>query len=95
MLTLTSSAAEAVKTLTNAPELPDDSGLRITVKTSGEDRVGLDLTMVEHPSEGDQVIEEAGARVFVDPEAAVHLDYRTLDATVVGNKVQFTISEEK
>jgi Fe-S cluster assembly iron-binding protein IscA len=96
VLTLTSSAADAVKTMANAsPELPGDSGLRITVKSNGEDQVGLALAMVEHPSEGDQVIEESGARVFVDPEAAVHLDNRILDATVVGNNVQFSVSEEK
>lgn len=50
--------------------------------------------MVESPDEGDQVIEEAGARVFVEPDAALILEDKILDATVAGNQVQFSLSEQ-
>ena len=95
MLTLTSDAAEAVKTIAEAsPQLPNESGLRIHAEPTGEGQVGFELTMVESPDESDQVIEEAGARVFVEPEAAVILDDKILDAIVVGDRVQFSLSEQ-
>jgi iron-sulfur cluster assembly protein len=95
VLTLTSDAAEAVKTIAEAsPELPNDSGLRIQAQATGEGQVSFDLAMVESPDEGDQVIEEAGARVFVEPDAALILADKILDATVAGNQVQFSLSEQ-
>jgi iron-sulfur cluster assembly protein len=95
VLTLTSDAAEAVKTIAEAsPEVPNDSGLRIHAQPTGEGEVGFKLTMVESPDEGDQVIEEAGARVFVEHEAALILEDKILDATVVGDRVQFSLSEQ-
>jgi hypothetical protein len=50
--------------------------------------------MFEHPEEGDQVIEEAGAGVFVEPDIVVYPEDKTLDATVAGDRVQFRLSEQ-
>lgn len=95
MLTLTSDAAVAVKTIAQAsPELPDESGLRIQAEPAGEGQVSFELAIVGSPAEGDQVIEEAGARVFVESEAAVILDDKILDATVVGDQVQFSLNQQ-
>lgn len=90
MLTLTSDAVEAVRTIAAAPPgLLDESGLRIAAQaqTDGQ-HGGLELTIVETPVEGDEVVEEAGARVFIDSEVAPYLDDKILDATVVGDQVQ-------
>jgi iron-sulfur cluster assembly protein len=95
VLTLTSNAAEAVKTMAEAtPELPNESGLRIHAEPTGEGQVGFELTLVENPDEGDQVIEEAGARVFVEPETVVYLEDKILDATVAGDRVRFSLREQ-
>jgi iron-sulfur cluster assembly protein len=94
VLTLTSDAAAAVRTMAEvAPELPSDSGLRIHAEPAGEGRLGVELTLVEGPDENDYVIEEAGARVFVEPEAALYLEDKILDATLAGDRVQFTFSD--
>jgi iron-sulfur cluster assembly protein len=94
MLTLTTEAAEAVRMIAEAsPELPSDSGLRIQAQPT-EDQISFNLAMVESPDEADQVIEEAGARVFVEPEAALILEDKILDAAVVGDRVQFSLSEQ-
>lgn len=96
MLTLTSNAAEAVRTMAEAkPELANDSGLRINAEPTGEGQVGFELTMVERPDEGDQVIEEAGARVFVEAETVVYLEDKILDATIAGDRVRFSLSEQE
>jgi iron-sulfur cluster assembly protein len=95
VLALTSDAVEAVKTIAEASaELPNESGLRIHAQPTGDGPVGFELAMVGIPDEGDQVIEEAGARVFVEPEAALYLEDKILDATVVGDRVQFSFSDQ-
>jgi iron-sulfur cluster assembly protein len=95
VLTVTSNAAEAVKTMSEAaPELPNDSGLRIHAEPTEEGELGFELNLVEDPDEGDEVIEEAGARVFVEPETAVYLEDKILDATIAGNRVQFSLREQ-
>jgi iron-sulfur cluster assembly protein len=95
VLTLTSNAAEAVKTMAKpSPELPNDSGLRIHAEPTGEGQLGFELTLVEEPDEGDQVIEEAGARVFVEPETVVYVEDMILDATTVEDRVQFSLREQ-
>jgi iron-sulfur cluster assembly protein len=46
------------------------------------------------PAEDDGVIEEAGARVFLDPGAASLLDDKVLDAEVAEGQVAFTIADQ-
>jgi Fe-S cluster assembly iron-binding protein IscA len=40
------------------------------------------------------VIEEQGARVFLDSGAASLLDDKVLDASVEGNQVEFTLADQ-
>jgi iron-sulfur cluster assembly protein len=95
VLTLTSNAAEAVKRIAEASsELPKESGLRIEAQPTEEGQVSFGLAMVESPDANDQVIEEAGARVYVEPEAALILEDKVLDATVVADRVQFSLSDQ-
>ena len=79
LLTLTEHAQTAVRTLTQDPQAPDNAGLRIT---PGHE--GLELMLVAEPVPGDALIEDGGARVFVEPQAAMLLDEQTLDAQVEG-----------
>lgn len=95
MLTLTRDAAEAVRAIAAAsPEVPEDSGLRIHRREQEGAEAGLALTMAENPETDDQVIEEAGVRVFVDAELAPALDDKVLDAAIVEDRVQFTLTEQ-
>ncbi len=80
MLTLTDSAVSAIRTLTSQPDLPQDTGLRIM--TQSDQGAGFQLALAEAPAAGDQVVEEGGARVFVEPTAAAALDDKALDAQV-------------
>ena len=88
MLTLTDRAAEAVRTLTNQSDLPDDSaGLRIVshgaAQNSGQGQLSLSLT--QGPQSGDAVVETGPARVFLEAEAAQALTDQQLDATVAAD----------
>ncbi|WP_314139761.1 Fe-S cluster assembly protein HesB [uncultured Plantibacter sp.] len=92
MLTLTENAGRVVKTLAeNAPltpglVVPDDAsslthgaGLRIS---SSSDDNNFEVTMTATPHEADQVIESAGATVFLEESAAIALSDAVLDAQI-------------
>jgi Fe-S cluster assembly iron-binding protein IscA len=81
MLTLTDQAVAAIRDLTTQPGLPAQAGLRIA-RQDGNGTSGLVLELAEGPQAGDQVIEDAGVQVYVQPEAAVALDGKALDARV-------------
>jgi iron-sulfur cluster assembly protein len=80
MLVLTEAAAEVVKSVTSTPNGTDGAGVRIEAASEPENRGALRLTAVVRPGESDQVIEAAGARVFVEQQAAAYLDDKVLDA---------------
>lgn len=93
MLTLTDSAVTAIRNLTSQPELPEDTGLRIMSQNEGGP--AFQVTLAESPAAGDQVIETAGARVFLEPDAAVALDDKSLDAQVDDQgTVAFTLADQ-
>jgi iron-sulfur cluster assembly protein len=93
MLTLTDSAVTAIRNLTSQPELPDDTGLRIMSQDEGGP--AFQVTLAGSPVQGDQVIETEGARVFLEPGAAVALDDKALDAQVdEEGTVAFTLAEQ-
>jgi iron-sulfur cluster assembly protein len=93
MLTLTDSAVTAIRTLTSQPELPEDTGLRIMSQDEGGP--AFQVTLAESPAAGDQVIETSGARVFLEPGAAIALDDKSLDAQVDDQgTVAFTLADQ-
>ncbi|HEY2079909.1 MAG TPA: Fe-S cluster assembly protein HesB, partial [Streptosporangiaceae bacterium] len=65
--------------MTSQPDLPVETGLRIVKQGAGAPSFQLALT--EGPATGDQVVEEGGARVFLETAAAV-LEDKALDAQV-------------
>jgi iron-sulfur cluster assembly protein len=94
LLALTDSAVEAVKgSVSSAGGAADTGGLRL-VAVQGATQANLQLSVVALPAEDDEVIEEQGARVFLEPEAASLLDDKILDASVEQNQVEFTIADQ-
>jgi Fe-S cluster assembly iron-binding protein IscA len=87
LLTLTKHAQTAVRTLTQDPQAPENAGLRITPGNEG-----LELMRVAEPVPGDALIDEGGAWVFVEPQAAQLLDEQTLDAQVEDGNVNFFLA---
>jgi len=83
MLTLTDSARSAVQALT--ADAPPDAGVRIAVAPPSGDGQAAPLTMsiAAAPEPDDQVMDEEGARVFLEPSAAQVLGDQTLDAQLV------------
>ncbi len=78
MLTITDSAASAIRSLTSQPDLPDETGMRIMKRRDAAPSFQMALT--EGPAAGDQVVEEGGARVFLEAGVADALEDKALDA---------------
>ena len=95
MLTLTDNAAVVVanlagRTLAAQPDATE-GGLRIS---SGENGDSFDVAVTPRPAPTDQVIENAGARVYLEPAAATALDDKVLDAQVdEGGSVRFSLAQ--
>ena len=54
----------------------------------------LELALAATPAEDDAVVEEEGARVFLEPRAAELLDDKRLEADVETGRVTFAIAQQ-
>ena len=79
MLNVTENAAQAMEHLLG--DRPG-AGLRIAPDRGDTSAPVLGITISDRPQDGDEVIEQAGWRVFVDDEVAPALDGRVLDARI-------------
>jgi len=93
MLTLTQDAVVAVRDVLANEDLQEEGGLRIsTAGTEEETEFGLSLATA--PADGDQVIDEDGARLFLDETAASLLEDQVLDAVVHDDHLHFTFADQ-
>jgi Fe-S cluster assembly iron-binding protein IscA len=87
---LTENASTVVKTIISQDGASPESGLRISQEAA--DSAALSVAPTQAPEPGDQVVEDGGARVFLEENAAVTLDDKVLDAQVDENGgVQFLL----
>jgi iron-sulfur cluster assembly protein len=94
LLALTDNAVEAVKNIvSSSDETSETSGLRVVAERAGN-QANLQLSVVPLPAEDDEVIEEQGVRVFLEPEAASLLDEKVLDASVEQDQIAFTLADQ-
>lgn len=91
MLTLTENACTAVHDLAERAGIPQEGGLRIA---ESEQRGSFELSLVAAPVDGDELIEQAGARVFVEPTTAVVLADQELDAAAGAEGTGFLLTPQ-
>jgi len=80
MLAVTEQAATVIRAIADRPELPEGAGLRIASDADAD--AGLSVAAAAEPEVGDQVVDENGARVFVDAGVTSLLEDKILDARV-------------
>lgn len=91
MLTLTENATMIVKEIASQTG-GEGAGLRIA---AAPDQGGLGISPAEQAEAGDQVVEQSGATVFLETQAAEVLDDKVLDAGVdESGNVQFALAEQ-
>jgi iron-sulfur cluster assembly protein len=90
MLGVTEEAARTIRVLVG--DQPG-AGLRMYTQESTSDASGIHvgLSVETGPQPSDEVIEQMGCVVFVDPQLASAIDGRTLDAQSEGQQVRFVL----
>jgi iron-sulfur cluster assembly protein len=94
MLMLTESAKEMVRDMVSTGDAPDGTGLRITAAHDEDGGPALSIELASEPAEGDQVLDEDGTRVFLEPEAASLLDDKVLDAERHDDHFHFRLDDQ-
>ena len=90
MLTLTENAGTVVSDLVSRTTDVDTAGLRIQ---QGDDR--FDVAIATGPGPQEVVVEQSGARVFLEPQVAQVLDAMTLDAAIDGGgNIRFALAPQ-
>lgn len=90
MLALTDNAVSVIRDLAATTQTPETTGVRIAI---AQDQEQLSLALAPASADGDQVVEDQGARVYLEQEAASMLADRTLDAAVEQDgSVQFFVA---
>lgn len=90
-MTMTTAAAARVKDLM-ASKGPDIVGLRIGLKKGGCAGMEYDMTWAEEIKPMEDVVEQDGARVIVDPQAVLYLLGTELDYQVDKLSAQFVFN---
>ncbi|MHC5653476.1 Fe-S cluster assembly scaffold SufA [Stappia sp. ICDLI1TA098] len=72
VLKLTDAAAERVREIIENSTKPA-VGLRVGIKKGGCAGMEYDMSLVEEAKAGDDVIDDKGVKIFVDPSAALFL----------------------
>lgn len=94
VLSVTSSAGEAIREITSA--IPDAAGIRLApipgppVNGSGPTTL-LEAQPASGPDRADEVLHEQQAKLFIDPSLVAHLDDKVLDAEVNGPETTFVL----
>jgi Fe-S cluster assembly iron-binding protein IscA len=96
VLTITPQASQAIRGILDASGAPDGSMFRIAPQGEEGTAPGpsLAISVIEEPLPDDQIVEGDQVAVSVEPSAALMLDDKQLDATVVGEQVNFTVEEQ-
>jgi iron-sulfur cluster assembly protein len=81
IMSLTDAAADRIKNYVAGSDMPV-AGVRVGIKNAG--CVGMEYTMdfVESPDPADDMVEEKGAKLFIDPKAILFLLGATMDYRV-------------
>jgi iron-sulfur cluster assembly protein len=94
LMTLTDAAAERLRALYERGRVEgrEDMLLRIGVKTKGCSGLSYDMTWVEAPGPGDEVVTDKGLTVLVDRRASMFLIGTVMDYEVKALTSGFTFT---
>ena len=94
MLALTDQAREVIKEIVEEGAVAPGGGLRITAASEGNGDTALEFELADAPAEGDEIVAEDGATVFLDEVAASVLADMTLDVEAHGDHFHFSLGEQ-
>lgn len=78
VLSITDAAADRIKSLLAARGKPS-AGIRLGTKTAGCSGLKYDVDYVDDPNPADELVEEKGVKLYVDPMSLMYLIGSTMD----------------
>ena len=101
MLTITPEASHAIRGILSASDAPEGAMFRISpqpqdgvTQDGATPGASLTVSVIEDPPPEDEIVEGDEVAVAVEPTAAAILEDKKLDATVVGDQINFSIAEQ-
>jgi Fe-S cluster assembly iron-binding protein IscA len=96
VLTISPDASHAIRGILDASDAPDGAMFRIAPQGQDGTAPGpsLAVSIIDSPPAEDQIVQGEDIEVAVEPSAAMMLDDKELDATVVGEQINFSIGEQ-
>lgn len=91
VMTMTPAAAQRVRSIM-ASKGPEVAGLKIGIKKGGCAGMEYTMTWAEQVSRLDEVVEQDGARVIIDPQAVLYLLGTEMDYKVDKLSAQFVFN---
>jgi iron-sulfur cluster assembly protein len=79
MIQVTDKAAKRIQELVVKEGLPNTAGLRLGVQGGGCSGLSYAMRLETQPRGSDQIVEQHGARIFIDPKSHSYLENITLD----------------
>lgn len=91
---MTDRAAEVIEDILEESQAGPDGGVRISGTAEPTGEASLEFSLTEEPLEGDEVVRERGAVLYLDEVAATVLDDKTLDVEAHGDHFHFSLEEQ-
>lgn len=79
MLKLSENAAAALENIRESQGIPEDQGTRLTADEGQTGGLALRLEFVEDVPESDEVVEQAGTEIHLDPRVVQPLENTVMD----------------
>lgn len=92
MLALSEQAAQVIRDIVADGGVGPEGGLRISASGDNGD-TALEFELAEGPVDGDAIVREEGAVLFLDNTASAVLDDKILDVHAHGDHFHFSIDE--
>jgi iron-sulfur cluster assembly protein len=77
-----------------SPQVPEGAGLRIATRPDSPAEGSFEVSVAAVPAEEDEVVEQSGGQVFLEPHAVEAFDDKVLDAEIEGGEVRFAVGEQ-
>ena len=79
MLKLSENAAAALENIRESQGIPEDQGTRLTADEGQTGGLALRLEFVEDVPESDEIVEQAGTEIHLDPRVVQPLENTVMD----------------
>jgi iron-sulfur cluster assembly protein len=94
VLVLTEDAQGAIRGIVEESGVGPNGGLRISGANEGNGETALEFDVAHGPADGDEVVTDGGATVFLDETASALLTDKLLDVHTHGDHFHFSVDEQ-